>query len=47
MEDQDNEIKDVIDTLICGTEEILETDGHMDILLTIEIMVDERDHPAS
>jgi hypothetical protein len=38
-----NEIKGVMEMLghICGTEEIFEAEGHMDIRLKIEIMVDE------
>jgi hypothetical protein len=36
-----NEIRGVMDMLICGAEEIFEAAGHMDIRFPIQVMIDE------
>lgn len=36
-----NEIRGVMDMLICGAEEIFEAEGHMDIRFPIELKIDE------
>jgi hypothetical protein len=42
-----NEIRGVMDMLICGTEEIFEAQGHVDIRFTIEIMIATRTRTRS